>query len=188
MQSCAKELAALLSHKDSLCGLDLAGDELNFPAEQFSTLFAQARDVGWNITVHAGEAAGPESIWDAINLLGAQRIGHGVAAIRDNKLMDYLAKYHIGIEACPTSNFQTGTVENTAQHPLKTFLSRGIAVTLSTDDPGVSAIDIQHEYKVAAEVIGLNKRALSQIQINGVEQSFTTEEEKRALYALARAR
>ena len=181
VDACDKELAAILAHKDKICALDLAGDEINFPAPLFVPHFKQARDAGLNVTVHAGEADGPQSIWNAIELLGASRIGHGVAAIRDPKLMDYMAKNNIAVESCPTSNFQTATVSDLASHPLAQFLEAGICVCLNTDDPAVSNITIAHEYEVANNTLGLNESQLSQIQLNGVKASFLSDSEKQAL-------
>ena len=112
--ACQEELAALLAHREGITALDLAGDELGFPGALFLNHFNQARDAGWHITVHAGEAAGPESIWQAIRELGAERIGHGVKAVEDPALMDYLAEHQIGIESCLTSNVQTSTVASLA--------------------------------------------------------------------------
>ncbi|MDM8918656.1 efflux RND transporter permease subunit, partial [Escherichia coli] len=140
-----------------------------------------ARDVGWHITVHAGEAAGPESIWQAIRELGAERIGHGVKAIEDRALMDFLAEQQIGIESCLTSNIQTSTVAELAAHPLKTFLEHGIRASINTDDPGVQGVDIIHEYTVAAPAAGLSREQIRQAQINGLEMAFLSAEEKRAL-------
>ena len=182
---CQKELDALLIYKDAICGLDLAGDEKNFPARDFVSHFAQARDAGWHVTVHAGEAEGPQSVWDAIELLGAERIGHGIAAQHDRCLMDTLANRGIGLEVCPTSNYQTGTVVNTASHPLKTFLDAGIQVTLNTDDPGVSAITLADEYRIARDVIGLSSAQLKQIQQQGLTQSFLDSEAKKLLIETA---
>ena len=181
-ETCMKELDAILAHKDKVIALDLAGDELNFPATQFVDHFKKARDAGLQITVHAGEAAGPESIWDAINLLGATRIGHGVAAIKDMKLMDYLVENTISIESCPTSNYQTATISDIRQHPLRTFFDHGVNVFLNTDDPAVSNIDILNEYKVAQEILGFNSEELSQIQRNGVKAAFLSDAEKQALF------
>ncbi|MFZ6044080.1 adenosine deaminase, partial [Vibrio natriegens] len=96
--------------------IDLAGDELGQPGVQFVNHFKQVRDAGLRVTVHAGEAAGPESMWQAIQELGAVRIGHGVKAIEDPALMDYLAEHRIGIESCLTSNIQTSTVASLASH------------------------------------------------------------------------
>jgi adenosine deaminase len=170
--TCHQELQALLRAKDDIVALDLAGDEKGFPAIRFKQHFKLARDAGWNITVHAGEADGPHSIRQAIDELGATRIGHGVAAREDADLMDFMANNNISIECCLTSNFQTGACTNIAQHPIKAFMERGIVVTLNTDDPGVSGIELADEYKLASEVVGLSCAQLNQIQLNGVEVAF----------------
>ncbi|MFQ3249723.1 MAG: adenosine deaminase [Glaciecola sp.] len=172
VDACKKELDAILTHADKIIGLDLAGDELNFPPHLFVEHFKKARDSGLQITVHAGEAAGPQSVWDAINLLGANRIGHGVAVSQDPQLMEYMRHNNIGIESCLTSNYQTGTWLDTANHPIKTFLEKGLSVSLNTDDPGISNIDIQHEYYVAGSVVNLTEQDLEQIQRNALNQRF----------------
>lgn len=120
--ACEAELNALLTHRDNITALDLAGDERGFPGSLFLKHFTRARDAGWHITVHTGEAAGPESIWQAIRELGAERIGHGVNAVDDPALLAFLAEQRIGIESCLTSNIQTSTVASLEVHPLKTFL------------------------------------------------------------------
>ena len=119
--ACKQELEACLAFKDQLIAIDLAGDELGQPGDLFEQHFRKVKDAGLNITIHAGEAAGSNSIWHAITKLGATRIGHGVKAIEDPKLMDYLAQHQIGIESCLTSNIQTSTVTTIASHPLKSF-------------------------------------------------------------------
>ena len=179
--ACEEELNALLAHRDGITALDLAGDELGFPGALFLSHFNQARDAGWHITVHAGEAAGPESIWQAIRELGAERIGHGVKAVEDRALMDFLAEQRIGIESCLTSNIQTSTVATLAQHPLKTFLEHGVLASLNTDDPAVQGVDIIHEYNNAAPQAGLSREQIRQAQINGLESAFLTPAEKQAL-------
>lgn len=181
--ACEEELNALLAHRDGITALDLAGDELGFPGHLFLNHFTRARDAGWRITVHAGEAAGPESIWQAIRDLGAERIGHGVKAIQEPALMDFLAEKRIGIESCLTSNIQTSTVPSLAQHPLKTFLEHGVLASINTDDPAVQGIDIQHEYHTAAPAAGLNPAQIRQAQINGLEMAFLSAAEKQALIA-----
>jgi len=181
--ACTQELEALLAHRDGITALDLAGDELGFPGSLFLNHFNRARDAGWHITVHAGEAAGPESIWQAIRELGAERIGHGVKAVEDRALMDFLAEQRIGIESCLTSNIQTSTVASLAQHPLKTFLEHGVLASINTDDPAVQGIDIIHEYTVAAPAAGLSREQIRQAQINGLEIAFLTLQEKQALIA-----
>lgn len=182
-ESCLRELDALLAHREAITALDLAGDELGFPGGLFLNHFNRARDAGWHITVHAGEAAGPESIWQAIRELGAERIGHGVKAVEDPALMDFLAQQRIGIESCLTSNLQTSTVPSLAQHPLKTFLEHGVLASINTDDPAVQGIDIIHEYDVAAPAAGLTPAQIRQAQINGLEMAFLTPQEKQSLIA-----
>ncbi|MCG3729682.1 adenosine deaminase [Vibrio cincinnatiensis] len=182
-QACQQELNAILSQKEHFVAVDLAGDELGQPGDRFIEHFTQVRDANLHITVHAGEAAGPESMWQAIQELGASRIGHGVKAIHDPKLMDYLAKHQIGIESCLTSNIQTSTVESFAQHPLKRFLEHGVLACLNTDDPAVEGIELPYEYEVAAPQAGLTQEQIHQTQINGLELAFLSDADKQTLKA-----
>ncbi len=179
--ACQQELNGLVKHQDKITALDLAGDELGFPGHLFQPHFNRARDTGWKITVHAGEAAGAESIWHAIKELGASRIGHGVKAIEDPRLMDYLAEHQIGIESCLTSNIQTSTIASLAQHPLKKFLEHGIIASINTDDPAVEGIELKHEYTVAAPAAGLTAAQIRQAQINGLTMAFISQAERDAL-------
>ncbi|MFM2480408.1 adenosine deaminase [Celerinatantimonas sp. YJH-8] len=188
ISACFDELQAILSRAKSFVAVDLAGDEQGYPGELFTEHFRQVREAGLAITIHAGEAAGPESIWQAIRELGATRIGHGVRAIEDPALMDYLQKYQIGIESCPTSNLHTSTVASYAKHPLPHFLDAGILVSLNTDDPGVSAIDIAHEYQIAQQRIGLSPSQLKQLQQNGLAMAFLDPQQKRQLVKAAEDR
>ncbi|EMH4136900.1 TPA: adenosine deaminase [Serratia marcescens] len=181
--ACLQELEGLLAHRDGITALDLAGDELGFPGSLFLSHFNRARDAGLRITVHAGEAAGPESIWQAIRELGAERIGHGVKAVEDPALMDFLAEHGIGIESCLTSNIQTSTVPSLAQHPLATFLRHGVLASINTDDPAVQGIEIEHEYRVAAPQAGLTPEEIRTAQENGLKLAFLSEQEKQALRA-----
>jgi adenosine deaminase len=176
-----RELEALLTQRDHLVALDLAGDEARYPCELFAKHFRKARDVGWRITVHAGEAAGPDSIWQALRLLGAERIGHAVAATEDPTLMGYMAEHRIGIETSLTSNVQTCTVPNYARHPAREFLEQGLLLTLNTDDPGISAIDLRHEYEIAAPAARLSPDQIRQAQRNALDVAFLTDSEKQRL-------
>lgn len=187
-EACQKELDACLAFKDKLVAIDLAGDELGKPGELFVDHFRQVRDAGLHITVHAGEAAGPESMWQAIKDLGATRIGHGVKAIYDPKLMDYLAEHKIGIESCLTSNIQTNTFPSIESHPLKQFLDHGVLATINTDDPAVEGIELPHEYEIAAPAAGLTKADIRQAQENGLTIAFLSDDEKESLNIKARTR
>lgn len=182
-EACLQELDGLLAHRDDITALDLAGDELGFPGSLFLSHFNKARDAGWRITVHAGEAAGPESIWQAIRELGAERIGHGVKAAEDTELMDFLAKHQIGVESCLTSNIQTSTVSSLENHPLAVFLRHGVLASINTDDPAVQGIEIEHEYRVAAPAAGLTMAEIRQAQENGLTMAFLSDAEKDAIRA-----
>lgn len=179
---CWQELeAAIRCRERGVVAVDLAGDEANFPGQLFVDHFRRAREAGLHVTVHAGELAGPESVRQAVLELGAERLGHAVRAVDDEATMDLLAERRIGIESCLTSNVQTSTVPSYADHPLSIFLRRGLLVTLNTDDPGISGIDLAHEYAVAEKELGLTLEELRRVQENAVEVAFLTSEERQAL-------
>jgi adenosine deaminase len=176
-----KELDALLTQRDHIAALDLAGDEANVPGGLFRQHFTRARDAGWKFTVHAGEVDGPSSVWQALRELGAQRLGHAIRAIEDPALMDYLAEHHIGVESNLTSNVQTSCVPDYPSHPLKRFLEHGILATLNTDDPGISGIDLPYEYNLAAPKAGLSDAQIRQAQANALKVAFLSADEKREI-------
>ncbi len=176
-----QELEALLPFSDKIVGLDLAGDEANYPAALFQRHFERAREVNWKATVHAGEAAGVESVWQSIKVLGAQRIGHGLAIVDDPALMDYLFERQIGIETNLTSNVQTSSVKDYSSHPLKAFLDAGLCASINSDDPGISGIDLRYEYEVAAPQAGLSEAEIRRAQLNAVESAFMTPKERKKL-------
>lgn len=183
VEACQKELSALLVHKNELIAVDLAGNEYGFPGELFNDHFKQVSNAGLHITIHAGEARGPESVWQAIKELRAERIGHGVKSYLDESLLDYMQQNNIAIESCLTSNFQTGTVTDLTKHPIKTFIKHGISVCLNTDDPAVQGIELKHEYKVARDVVGFSDAELSQLQENALSIAFLSNSEKKDLLA-----
>jgi adenosine deaminase len=181
VESCTRELEALLAHRGDFVALDLAGDEARVPGELFVEHFRRGRDAGWRITVHAGEAAGAPGVWQAVRDLGAERIGHGARAPEDTGLLDMLAERRIGIESSLTSNVQTSTVPSYATHPLRLFLERSILATINTDDPAVSNIDLPYELTTAAPAAGLTPEQICQAQRNAVEIAFLEDAEKAAL-------
>ena len=183
IEACWEEFDALAAHHRHITALDIAGDEAAWPAELFAEHFRRGRDLGWQITAHAGEAAGPESIWIALQQLGATRIGHGLRAIEDPVLMDLMAEEGIAVEVSLTSNVQISAVAEYADHPIATYAARGIKVTLNTDDPAVSGITLPHEYRVAAPAAGLTREQIQQIQRNGLDVAFLSDEERAALIA-----
>lgn len=175
------ELESLLAYQDHITALDLAGDEVHYPGKLFREHFKEAQKAGWHITVHAGEETGPDSIWQAIEELGAERIGHGVSAIQDPLLMDYLVDHQIGLESNLTSNLQTRVVEEYSDHPLRNFLEAGILATINTDDPGISAINLPYEYRIAAPAANLTPEMIAQAQRNALRVAFLSDPEKNAL-------
>jgi adenosine deaminase len=179
--STREELNALLNFRDDIVAIDLAGDEANFPGELFVDHIQLARDAGWRVTIHAGESAGADSVWQAIKGLGAERIGHGVRAEDDVELQQFLVENQIGVESNLTSNVQTSTVPDYASHPIKRFLEYGILATINTDNTGVSGIDLPHEYIVAAPAAGLTNEQINQAQHNALEVAFLSQNEKNEL-------
>lgn len=177
----SRELDSILAYRDHFIAVDLAGDEAGFPAPLFIDHFKRVRDAGLHVTIHAGESDGPGSIRNAIELLGAERIGHAVHAFEDPSVIDLMRVHHIGIETNLTSNVQTSTVESFAAHPLKLFLEEGLLATINTDDPGISAITLEHEYKVAAPAAGLSRKQIAQAQANALETAFLHPLDKQSL-------
>ena len=155
----------------SWAGITIGGAEHEFPPAQFAPIYRRAKDAGLGLSVHAGEAAGPESVWDAIRILGAERIGHGVRSIEDPKLVEYLAANRIPLEVCPTGNICTGVYVSPEDHPLKRLYDAGVPITLSTDDPSFFGVSLTDEYVFAAER-GLGHKDLEAIRQNGFAYAF----------------
>jgi adenosine deaminase/aminodeoxyfutalosine deaminase len=174
---------ALNNHPDGLVSFGLGGPEVGVPREQFAPYFAKARAAGLHSVPHAGESTGPETIWDAIRHLGAERIGHGIAAVHDPELMAYLAEHRIALEVCPTSNVRTRSVPSLAEHPLPALAAAGIPVTINSDDPPMFSTTLNTEYSVAAELLGLDEAGVADLARASVRQSFAEDGMKTALLA-----
>ena len=159
---CEIELACALSHRGrGVAGIDLAGDEARWTAGLFREHFARAEAAGLHRTAHAGEFAGSESVRETLEALNPERIGHGVHAADDPALMERILERGIALECCPTSNYFTRAVPRLEQHPLPLFLEKGLCATLNTDDPSLfQGVTIAHEYKVAAERMGIGPEGL----------------------------
>lgn len=167
-----EQMSTLLSRRDVLCGVDIAGNEAGVPAAEFAGPFRQARDAGLRITAHAGEAAGPASVWEAVRHLGAERIGHGVRAVEDPALLEHLAANRITLEVSLTSNLHTSTAPSYAEHPVRRLVGAGVPVALSTDDPRTSAITLSGEYTQAAPQAGLTPADLDRIRDDARSAAF----------------
>ena len=153
-------------------GLDLAGNENGFPCRLFETSFRKAKAAGAKITVHAGEGSGPENIWEAVELLGAQRIGHGIACVQDPKLMEMLKSRGICLEMCPTSNFLTRAVSFLSDHPLPRVLRAGIPVCINTDDPGIFGVTLPQEVEVCRTEMKMTAGEIDQCFAHAATASF----------------
>ena len=161
--------------------IDLAGDETHFGAEPHARAFTLARDHGLARTVHAGEAGPAANIREALDVLHAQRIGHGYHLVDDLELYERVRRERVPLECCLTSSVQTGAVASVAEHPVQRFVADGLAVTLSTDDPGVSGIDLEHEYRLAMEELGFGAAELARITFNAVNAAFLPDADKARL-------
>ncbi len=164
-----------------IVGIGLSGDESRYPPDGFHQAFRLAAESNLHRTAHAGEVAGPESVWRALNALGVERIDHGTTSIKDDELVSYLADNRIPLTQCLTSNVKLNVVEDYSKHPFGEFYKRGIPVTLNTDDPQVFQISITDEYLAAAETFHFTPADLNRIVMNGVFASFLPNPEKEKL-------
>ena len=179
----AEQVAELaIDRLDSmLVGLDLAGDEANFPAAPFEPIFREARRGGLKITIHAGEWGPAENISQAITLLGAERIGHGVRIMEDSEIVSEASERGTPLEVCVTSNYQSGVIDSLDDHPLLQMIEVGLNPTLNTDDPGISQITLSDEYATACEKIGLSLENLKDRVTAAAQAAFLPELERKNL-------
>ena len=167
-----------------MVGIDLHGDESSAPPAPFAPAFQLAQAAGLGLRAHAGEATGPESIWGAIQALGATRIGHGVRAMEDDSLLTRLEQGDILLELCPTSNVRTAIVPALEAHPIRVLYDRGIPVTVSSDDPLPFFTTIEREYRLLVEQFGFSREDLKRMTLGALEASFLPPEERAALHEL----
>lgn len=168
---------------NGVCAVDLAGAEALYPTALFASLFAEASYRRIPFTVHAGEAAGPESVWEALSF-GAKRIGHGVRSIEDKRLVETLRDKNIILELCPTSNVQTKAVPGFSSYPIRFFMEQGVAVTVNTDNMTVSGTSIREECNRLRKYTGLIEQEKKQLMQNAARAAFLPDPEKRQLEAL----
>ncbi|MEU3747395.1 MULTISPECIES: adenosine deaminase [Streptomyces] len=157
---------------EGLVSFGLGGPEIGVPRPQFKPYFDLARAAGLHSVPHAGETTGPETVWDAINDLGAERIGHGTSSVQDPALLAHLAEHRIALEVCPTSNIATRAVATLDEHPIRQMVDAGVLVTVNSDDPPMFGTDLNNEYAVAARLLGLDERGVAALAKNAVEASF----------------
>lgn len=164
---------------DDIIGIGLGGAESKGAAKDYAPVFLLAEKEGYKVVAHAGEDVGPESIWDAIKLCHAQRIGHGITAIQDEELMNYLAKTQIPLEVCITSNtFTKKIVSEAKNHPIRKFFDKGILVTVNTDDPVFFKSDLLNEYWICYKELNFTLDEIKRLVINSFKATYLPENEK----------
>ncbi|MFD6755119.1 adenosine deaminase [Micromonospora gifhornensis] len=166
---------------DGLISFGLGGPEIGVPRPQFKPYFDQARAAGLRSVPHAGETTGPQTVWDALRELGAERIGHGISAAQDPELLKYLAERQIPMEVCPTSNVRTRAVPAIEEHPLPHLVEAGLLVTINSDDPPMFGTTLDDEYAVAARLLDAGPEQVAQLARNAVAASFLDETGKRRI-------
>jgi len=171
-----KELSTYLGR--GLIGIGLGGSEKLFPAGLFSKVYQEARERGFRLTAHAGEAAGAKSIWAALNELGAERIGHGLRAYEDPQLINYLQERQTPLEMCVVSNIKTRVCKSFKEHPIRDYFKEGLMVTINSDDPAMFNTSITNEYLVLIQKFGFSLEEIRKINFNSIQASFMTDEGK----------
>jgi len=169
----------IIPYRDKgVIGIGLGGSEQKFPPEPFESVFQFARDKGFHRVTHAGEAAGAESVWGAVEKLDVERIGHGVRSIEDPKLVDYLKQKQIPLEVCVTSNLKTAVFPSIEVHPIKQFFDDGLLVTINSDDPTMFGATITDEFLILYEKAGFTSEPLKQLTFNAIDAAFLSMDEK----------
>lgn len=167
--------------KDGVVGLDLAGNEAEFPYQPFYGIFKEAKQAGLHVTIHAGEWGAAQHVKDAIEEFGAERIGHGVRVLEDKSIVALAREHGTTFEVCVTSNYQSGVVQSLETHPLMNMLDAGLNVTINTDDPSISRITLSHEYYTVCEDLYMPQNVLRQRIAAAAQACFLPEDEKEKL-------
>lgn len=173
--------AALDQDVPGLVGFGIGGSEIGFPRSMFRDQFDRTRAAGLHSVVHAGETSGPETVWDAVLNLGAERIEHGVTSLADPRLVEHLVEHRIVLDVCPTSNVALGVVPDLDAHPLPALVAAGLLVTINTDDPPMFSTDLNREYGIAARLLDLDVDGVADLARAAVDASFAPATSKAAL-------
>ncbi len=182
---CARTLEEIIEVADEagIVGITIGGSEHDFPPGPYAEVYRRAGEAGLGRTVHAGEAGGPENVWTALRELGVDRIGHGVRAVEDPKLVEHLVAEQVPLEVCPTSNIRTGVVSSWAEHPVVELIERGARVTINSDDPTYFGCSVAGDLRQVAALIELDVERHTRYAIAA---SFADEDTKRRLADMVR--
>ncbi|MBN2148348.1 MAG: adenosine deaminase [Anaerolineales bacterium] len=174
---------AIQAREQGVIALGLGGAEAEYPPHMFTASFERARHAGLHSLPHAGETAGPTSIWESLDLLHAERLGHGVRCIEDPRLVEVLRQRQIPLEVCPTSNIRLGVYPDYTQHPLRRLWDADLLITVNSDDPPMFGTDLNNEYCILVERFNFSATELEQISLNALHASCLPQAEKDALTA-----
>ena len=174
-------LDQIRSNHDNIVAIDTGGSEYGIRPSTYAKVYENARDMGLRLVAHQGEASNVEYVWECINYLKPDRIGHAVAGANDQELLSKMARKGISIETCPISNLKTGAVKSLKEHPIKKFIEAGIKVSVNTDDPPMFDTDMNNEYLLLHSVLGFSIDDLFNISIDSIQTSFLEGYEKRIL-------
>lgn len=179
----AEQVAWLAAERlnDGIVAIDLAGNEAQFPAKPFLSLFNEARQAGLRVTMHAGEWNGPQNVREAIEQFSADRIGHGVRVLEDQFTTALAREHGTAFEVCVTSNYQTGAVESLPKHPAPKMIEQKLNVTFGTDDPSISQITLSNEYRVVVEDLKVPREVLKERILAAAQASFLPDNEKKKM-------
>ena len=175
-----RTLDLALAHQDRIIGIGLDSSEVGHPPAEFARVFRRAKDEGFRLVAHAGEEGPPDYIWQALDILGVERIDHGIRAMEDEGLVQRLARDQVPLTVCPLSNLRLKVVEDLSRHPLKRMLDRGILVTINSDDPAYFGGYLNENYVATATALGLRPAEIRQIARNGFAASFMAPGKKEA--------
>ena len=175
--------AALDHDVPGLVGFGVGGAEQGLPRSMFADQFDRARAAGLHSVPHAGETTGPETIWDALQTLGAERIEHGISAVGDPRLLEHLVEHGIALDVCPTSNVALRVVPDLDAHPIRELVAAGVTVTVNSDDPPMFGTDLNTEYAIAARLLELDEQGVADLARAAVGVSFAGDETKARLTA-----
>ena len=181
-ESCVKTVDWAIRHKDYIVGIDLADSERDFPLREFAKPVLKAKDAGLKVTIHTGEDTHPSFIKETIELTDPDRIGHGIHAIEDRNVVELLKERDITLEVNPWSNYLTNSVRTIEEHPLKKLFDLGVKVTINSDDPEVLETNLNNEYRIAHEVLGMSMDKIATCNRFAYEASFIPEDEKKRVW------
>ena len=181
-ESCVRTVDWAIRHQEHILGIDLADSERDFPLRDFVPPVRKARDAGLKVTIHTGEDTPASFVKEAIELIGPDRIGHGIHAIEDRKVVELIKERGITLEVNPWSNYLTNSVRAITEHPLKQLFDLGVRVTINSDDPEVLETNVNNEYRIAHEILGMSMEQIATCNRYAYEASFIPEETKQRIW------